>query len=68
MAGTKAGGMKAAARNKERHGADFYARIGAKGGKKTGLKGFAVNRDLARRAGAIGGSRSRRTKVTKEEQ
>jgi uncharacterized protein len=68
MAGTKKGGEKAAATNKTRHGADFYARIGAKGGKKTGLKGFAVNRELARTAGAKGGKISRRTKkVTTEE-
>ncbi len=67
MAGTKAGGLKAAATNKSRHGSDFYASIGAKGGKKTGLKGFAVNRDLARKAGAIGGRISRRGKSTKKD-
>lgn len=33
MAGTKAGGLKAAQTNKAKHGADFYAKIGAKGGK-----------------------------------
>jgi len=31
MAGTKAGGQKAAARNKAKYGADFYAKIGAAG-------------------------------------
>lgn len=40
MAGTKAGGQKAAETNKRRHGAGFYARIGAIGGKKTVPKGF----------------------------
>ena len=34
MAGTKAGGQKAAATNKALHGSDFYAKIGAIGGKK----------------------------------
>ena len=33
MSGTKAGGLKAAATNKKRHGEGFYARIGAKGGR-----------------------------------
>ena len=34
MAGTKAGGKAAAATNKAKYGADFYAKIGANGGKK----------------------------------
>lgn len=33
MAGTKAGGLKATATNIERHGKDFYKRIGRKGEK-----------------------------------
>lgn len=32
MAGTKAGGQKAAATNKARYGNNWYAKIGAKGG------------------------------------
>lgn len=32
MAGTKAGGLKAALTNFERHGKDFYTKIGHKGG------------------------------------
>lgn len=63
MAGTKAGGQLAAKRNKELHGADFYARIGAKGGKNGRTGGFAANPDLARIAGAKGGRISRRKKV-----
>lgn len=62
MAGTKAGGQKAAATNKTRHGADFYAKIGAKGGKIGTTGGFYANRELARIAGAKGGRISRRTK------
>ena len=62
MAGTKAGGMKAAATNKAKHGADFYAKIGAKGGQNGRTGGFAANPDLARIAGAKGGRISRRTK------
>jgi uncharacterized protein len=64
MAGTKAGGMKAAATNKAKHGSDFYAKIGAKGGKLGKTGGFAANPELARIAGAKGGRISRRTKKT----
>lgn len=61
MAGTKAGGLLAGEQNKKRHGADYYARIGAIGGRAgKGLKGFAVNRELASRAGKLGGQISRR--------
>ena len=61
MTGTKAGGQKAAKTNKERHGEGFYARIGAKGGMRTGVeKGFAANPTLAKIAGKKGGSHSRR--------
>jgi len=62
MAGTKAGGMKAAATNKAKYGDNFYARIGAAGGQKGTTGGFYANRDLARIAGARGGRVSRRTK------
>ncbi len=62
MAGTKAGGVKAAATNKAKHGTDFYAKIGAKGGKLGRTGGFAANPELARIAGRKGGLISRRTK------
>lgn len=60
MAGTREGGLKAAATNKKRHGSDFYARIGEKGGERGHTGGFYADRDLARRAGARGGRVSRR--------
>lgn len=66
MAGTKAGGVKAAQTNKNRHGSDFYAKIGAKGGKNGNTGGFAANRELARVAGRKGGQISRRRKATVE--
>ena len=66
MAGNKAGGKKAAAKNKELYGTDFYASIGAKGGKKGRTGGFAANRELARIAGAKGGRISRRSKKITE--
>lgn len=60
MPGSKIGGLKTAKRNKERYGDDYYHRIGSKGGRARGPKGFALNPDLARKAGAKGGRRSRR--------
>ena len=62
MAGTVSGGRAAAKRNKEKYGSDFYAKIGAIGGRKGRTGGFYVNRELARIAGAKGGRISRRTK------
>jgi len=63
MAGTKAGGKAAAATNKAKYGKDFYAQIGAKGGRRGTTGGFYANRELARLAGAKGGRISRRTKI-----
>jgi general stress protein YciG len=60
MAGTREGGLKAAATNKLNHGDDFYARIGAKGGSNGTTGGFYANRELARIAGAKGGKVSKR--------
>lgn len=67
MPGTKAGGKRAAQTNKERHGEDFYQRIGKlsnAGWEKNGHKprGFAANPELARVAGRRGGLKSRRGK------
>ena len=60
MVGTKAGGLKARQTNIERHGADFYKLIGSKGGRSGHTGGFAANPELAKIAGAKGGSVSRR--------
>jgi uncharacterized protein len=67
MAGTKAGGLKAAAKNLQKDPA-FYAKIGAKGGRNGRTGGFAANPDLARIAGAKGGRISRRKKTTADVQ
>lgn len=73
MAGTKIGGLKAAATNKAKRGADFYAKIGAKGGALGRSGGFASNkrgedgltgRERAAIAGAQGGRISRRPKTS----
>lgn len=62
MAGTISGGAKARDTNRKKYGKDFYARIGAMGGKMGHTGGFYANRDLARKAGAKGGRISRRGK------
>lgn len=73
MAGTIEGGRKSALVNKLRYGEDFYARIGAKGGRRGTTGGFAANimcycldipgkHKTARCAGKRGGSKSRRRK------
>jgi hypothetical protein len=69
MAGTRTGGEAAAATNKKKYGPDFYARIGAAGGKKGRSGGFAAGkagRERARKFGAIGGRLSRRGKSEPE--
>lgn len=45
MPGTVDGGRQAAATNKERHGDDFYKRIGSIGGKNSKNGGFASYRE-----------------------
>lgn len=65
MAGSKAGGLKAAKTNKERYGDDWYARIGRKGGQNGHTGGFASNPELAKIAGAKGGRISKRGKAKK---
>ena len=69
MPGTKAGAAKAAATIKKKHGDDFYRNIGKAGGEAGNTGGFAskkVGRDgltgqqRAKKAGAIGGTISRR--------
>ena len=60
MAGTKAGGIKARETNYKEHGADFYKKIGKLGGQNGHTGGFASNPELARKAGAEGGRKSKR--------
>jgi uncharacterized protein len=63
MAGTKQGGLRAAQTNIDKYGKDFYANIGAMGGKASNTGGFAANRELAKEAGRKGGLKSRRGKA-----
>ena len=67
MVQTKAGGIKAAKTNYERHGKDFYKRIGKIGGQNGHTGGFFANRELAKEAGRKGGLVSRRGKAKKNE-
>lgn len=68
MAGNREGGLKTAQTNRDKHGDDFYQRIGSMGGK-TGKKrgGFNVP-GVASRAGRIGGLRSRRVVTDEDKQ
>lgn len=75
MSGTKIGGLRAKQTNLEKHGEDFYKRIGAKGGRNGATGGFASNkvgedgltgRQRAVLAGAIGGHTSRRGPAKKD--
>lgn len=63
MAGTAEGAQRAKKTIMKRYSKDFYAQIGATGGKVKGVKkGFAANPERARAAGRIGGARSKRGK------
>lgn len=71
MPGTRAGGLKAAKSNRERHGKDFYKEMGRLGGMTSKNGGFAsekvgkdglTGKERARAAGAIGGAKSKRGK------
>lgn len=70
MAGNHTGGKKCANTTKAKYGKDWYAKIGAMGGRKGHTGGFASNPELARAAGRIGGLRSKRnqTVVSPEEE
>ena len=65
MSGTRAGGVKAAQKNKELYGSDWYAIIGGKGGRVSGIaKGWALmSPEKRREAGRKGGTISRRGKI-----
>lgn len=60
MAGTREGGLKAAATNKARYGSTFYKDIGKPGGQKSRGGGFEKDHELAREAGRKGGQNSKR--------
>ncbi len=63
MTATRAGGLKARDKNLAKD-PDFYKKIGSLGGSKGAkdgtIKGFALDRDRAVRAGAKGGKISKR--------
>lgn len=65
MSGTKLGGLKAAAKNKQLYGESFYKTIGRKGGQQNHpeTRYFHINRQAAREAAKKGGIVSRRGKA-----
>lgn len=66
MSGTKAGGLKAAKKNKEKFGEDFYKNLGKKGGSADHPKGRGFQLSgKAREAGRKGGKISKRGKAKK---
>ena len=76
MAGTMAGGRKAAETNKSKYGPGFYAEIGRLGGKKGTTGGFGSDKvgkdgltgaERAKIAGKKGGSISKRGPAKKPE-
>ena len=65
MPGSKIGGQRAAATNKEKYGEDFYRKIASIGGRARGPKGFAkMDPEKRAEAGRKGGRRSRRSGVS----
>lgn len=67
MSNTRAGAIKARETNYQRHGRDFYKRIGAIGGRNGHTGGFAANPILASIAGAKGGRLPKRGPAKKKE-
>lgn len=69
MGGTKNGGLEAAKTIKKVYGKDFYARIGAMGGKASNTGGFAYSKahglDTHIEAGRKGGYKSKRGKAVR---
>lgn len=65
MSGTREGGLKGKKAIIKKHGKDFYKRIGQIGGLARVPKGFAMNPELAKKAGRIGGLISKRGKAKK---
>lgn len=68
MSGTVAGGLKTKKTIIERCGSDWYKKIGKIGGKACVPKGFAVNPELAKRVGSIGGKLSKRGPAKKKKE
>lgn len=60
MAGNRDGGLKAAQTNKTKHGADYYVKIGRKGGQNGRGHEFAHGKVSPSEAGKIGGKISKR--------
>lgn len=62
MAGSSEAAKRAVATNRAKD-PDHYKKIGRLGGKAGTKKGFYLDREFASRAGRIGGSRGKRSKL-----
>lgn len=62
------GGLKTAVSNKTKYGEDYYHRIGALGGQKSGGTDFAKNPELARLCAKLGGMNRRNPEFRTEDQ
>lgn len=67
MSGTIIGGKKAASTNYERHGEDFYKKIGKIGGKVSTPTGGFAHGDNGKKYGKIGGLISKRSRMITED-
>lgn len=62
MPQTKEGAKKAKQTLYDKYGKDYFSKMGALGGAAGNTGGFYANRELARKAGRLGGQRSKRRK------
>ena len=62
MSQTREGAKKAKETLYKKYGKDYFTKMGALGGAAGNTGGFYANRELARRAGRLGGLKSRRRK------
>jgi len=60
LAGSSTGALKARETVLKKYGADYYARIGRKGGANGHTGGFYGNPEKARECGRLGGKMSKR--------
>lgn len=64
MSGTRLGGLRAAATNKQKYGENFYIEIGRRGGQNSHLGGFAsMDKEKVRACGRKGGLASSRAGI-----
>lgn len=71
MSGTSEGNKKGAATAKQRYGKDFHKKVGAKSWSdpsRSRKVGFALNPELAKQAGRLGGLKNKKDKSEENEE